>query len=310
MTDCKCSPYVNSVFEQPWWLDIVAPGQWDEYVVERNNVVEARWPIVHRGNKAYMPRETQNIGPWIRNVPDESVSERLSREKSVLGELIDKVDLAYWDYRLSSTIEYVLPFIWRGFQVRPMFTYVISDLDNMDAIESAFSKTAKKNLKRADKSVEIVDDPDVSVLIDCMEATFRGQSRTLPVSDSLIEAIVGESCARQAGKLLAARDQSGNYHACSFFLFDSNRCYYLLSGSNPEFRTSGAQTLILRDAIRFASGHSRVFDFEGSMVEGIEKFFRQFGGVPQQYYRISRLAPLDVIKDAVKPIAKKALGYK
>lgn len=29
------TPYANSVFEQPWWLDIVVPGLWDEVTVER-----------------------------------------------------------------------------------------------------------------------------------------------------------------------------------------------------------------------------------------------------------------------------------
>ena len=28
------TPYANSVFEQPWWLDIVAPGEWGEVTVK------------------------------------------------------------------------------------------------------------------------------------------------------------------------------------------------------------------------------------------------------------------------------------
>ena len=27
---------VNSIFEQPWWLDAVAPGQWAEATVEKD----------------------------------------------------------------------------------------------------------------------------------------------------------------------------------------------------------------------------------------------------------------------------------
>ena len=31
------TPYANSLFEQPWWLDAVAPGQWEEALVTDAN---------------------------------------------------------------------------------------------------------------------------------------------------------------------------------------------------------------------------------------------------------------------------------
>ena len=40
------TPYANSVFEQPWWLDIVAPGRWGEAVVMEGETVAARLPYV------------------------------------------------------------------------------------------------------------------------------------------------------------------------------------------------------------------------------------------------------------------------
>ena len=40
------TPYANSVFEQPWWLDLVAPGKWDEVTVKDGERVIARLPYV------------------------------------------------------------------------------------------------------------------------------------------------------------------------------------------------------------------------------------------------------------------------
>lgn len=42
----RTSEYVNSVFEQPWWLDTVAPNSWKEILIEEAGEVIARWPLV------------------------------------------------------------------------------------------------------------------------------------------------------------------------------------------------------------------------------------------------------------------------
>ena len=41
-------PSVNSIFEQPWWLDVVAPGRWSAAEVRRDDKVVARLPYVQR----------------------------------------------------------------------------------------------------------------------------------------------------------------------------------------------------------------------------------------------------------------------
>ena len=53
-------------------------------------------------------------------------------------------------------------------------------------------------------------------------------------------------------------------------------------------RPAGANTLLYWEAIRLAAEVSRVFDFEGSMVEPIEHYFRGFGGRQTPYFCISK----------------------
>ena len=62
----KTTEYANSLFEQPWWLDIVAPGHWSEVIVrdDKENVI-GRMAFVFNGHKLYIPQLTQNIGIWI-----------------------------------------------------------------------------------------------------------------------------------------------------------------------------------------------------------------------------------------------------
>ena len=96
----------------------------------------------------------------------------------------------------------------------------------------------------------------------------------------------------------------------SFFLYDSKVCYYLLGGQDPEFKSDGSQNLLLDAAIDFAKGVSECFDFEGSMVEGIENFFRQFGGKQIVNYHVSKQRLVFDLMELLKPRVKKLLGYK
>lgn len=44
--DTEVSLGINTLFEQPWWLDAVAPGAWGAVEVSRDGRVVARLPSV------------------------------------------------------------------------------------------------------------------------------------------------------------------------------------------------------------------------------------------------------------------------
>jgi lipid II:glycine glycyltransferase (peptidoglycan interpeptide bridge formation enzyme) len=311
----KTTLYVNSVFEQPWWLDIVANGKWHEVIVEENGKVVARMPYVFYkkwwGRTIEMPRLTQTSGPWIKECEIKRGNENLSYQKELIFKLLEQIPKCkYFKIRIDSARTYVMPFIWKGYSVKSLFSYRIQDLSNVDKIYENFNRTVKKNIKSAEKKVMINENVDVNILLNLLEKTFNAQGRHSPISKDLIRDVVSISEKNNSGKMFTAIDDKGNVHACSYFVFDKNVFYYLISGSDKKFRSSGAQTLILWEAIKYASTVSRTFDFEGSMIEGIEKFFRQFGGTPVCYYEVKKIPIIFEICDMLKPRIKKIIRYK
>ncbi len=304
----------NTVFEQPWWLDVVAKGEWAVATIEENDKVIARWPYVLKKNLFFsqikMPKLTQTLGIWIK--PNKGkANEDLSFQKDIIEKLLAKIpSTSSFLITLDSGFKYFLPLSWKGFTIKPMITYKITDLTNLDDIYSNFNKTAKKNINSSKNKVTIKEETDIQVLVDMLDKTFKLQKRKSPIDPKLISEIDKACKKHNAGKFLTAIDNQGNIHACSYFIYDQNTFYYLLSASNPEYRTSGAQSLILWEAIKFAAGVSKEFDFEGSMIEGIEKFFRQFGARPVVYYQISKSNLVFEILELIKPRIKKMIGYK
>ena len=140
--------------------------------------------------------------------------------------------------------------------------------------------------------------------------TFERPGRKHNVSDKLLSRLDAALIEHNARKLLCAVDTEKRIHAASYFVYDSNCCYYLAGGGDSELRTSGAASLLMWEGIKFAATVSKSFDFEGSMIEPIERFFRAFGGVPTPYWRVTKFnIPLSVA-DYMKPKIKRLIGWK
>ena len=305
--------YANSIFEQPWWLEILAPGKWGEVVVEKGNEVIARLPYVLDKGKIEMPPLTQTLGPWMKPEIRDFLpgNKHLSNQKEIVSDLLGKLP-KHKSLRitLDSVNTYILPYRWLGCNYYPTFSYRINNLSNPDKIYSNFHNLAKKNINSARKKVNVIESSNPWDIIGLLHKTFKNQGRKYPVKDEIVHRLIESSISKKSGKLLIAQDYEGNLHSSVFIVYDKNVCYYLLAGSDPFYRSSGANSLLLWEAIKFASSVSKCFDFEGSNIESIEAFIKQFGGELITNYVISKQTFINDFIELTKPRIKRIIGYK
>lgn len=297
--------YANSIFEQPWYIDAVTNGNWTEVKVEEKDAVVARWAVPYDGNKIKMPGETQTLGIWF------APNTKLSKQQKYIEELVRSLPKKSGiDLMLDPINNYFLPFKWLGFKISPRITYRFTDVTDIEAVRAKYDKTVRKNIKSASNKVEIIEDSSIDNLYDMLKKTFENQGRSCPHKKEFIKKIFDTCNEHDAAKIITAVDNNNNVHASSLFIYDENTCYYLIAGADPKFRSSGAQTLVLDAGIEFASKHSRAFDFEGSMIEGIENFFRRFGADRVLYYQVEKKGLIGEMMSILKPRIKKLLRYK
>ena len=184
MTIRPSIPQANSLFEQPWWLDIVAPGQWNEAVVKEGDEIIGRLPYVLQGKNIGMPPLTQTLGPWIKPAYREKQpgNSQLSVQKEIIAELLSQLPKhRNFDMCFDCANEYILPYRWLGYKYEPTFSYRISDLSDMDRLYQSFHKTAKKKIKHARHVVFIASRTDPGLMMEQMEKTFSNQGRSYPI---------------------------------------------------------------------------------------------------------------------------------
>lgn len=61
-----------------------------------------------------------------------------------------------------------------------------------------------------------------------------------------------------------------------------------MGGGDPDLRNSGATSLCMWHAMQFAATVTKRFDFEGSLIESIERFFRSFGAEQRPCFSITK----------------------
>jgi lipid II:glycine glycyltransferase (peptidoglycan interpeptide bridge formation enzyme) len=127
----------------------------------------------------------------------------------------------------------------------------------------------------------------------------------MPYSFEFIENLYNNCKENSACKMFFAKDKDGVVIAGNFLIYDENTVYYLMGGIDPFYKDMGGMDIDQYESIKFALEHNKTFDFEGSMIESIEKYFRSFGAIQQPYFQISKnysksYKALKFIKDIIK----------
>jgi hypothetical protein len=300
----------HSLFEEEWWLDATAPGNWDAAQIVAGDEVIGRLPYVRKRRFGFtalgQPPLTQALGPWISS-SSAKYCNRLSRENEIVSGLIDKLprhDLFSQSFHWS--ISNWLPFYWQGFEQMTRYTYVIEPLTDLAAIWNEMGANVRTHIRKAEKKLRVITEPNVDRLYDVNSLTFQRQHISVPYSLNFLKSLDAACEKRSARKMFFAIDEQGRCHHALYLVFDSRSAFNIVSGGDPELRRSGAASLLMWEAIKHAATVTNRFDFEGSMLPSVEPFVRDFGARQVPYFYLRRKSPRLRIAWAIRELFAKS----
>jgi len=286
----------GSIFAHRWWLEAVAPGMYEILEVNEGDGIQAAWPIVyHKSDGAKhvcMPPLTQKLG--ILFAPsDITPVEMQSKNQQLAAELIEQLgDIASFHQNFHENFTDWLPFYWQGYAQSARYTYVLEDISDLTSVWNGMRPNHRRDIRKAAKSgIRIIDTLDTARFLELNRKTFARQGREPLASDELILRLDTACCANAGRKIFAGVDSQGRIHAAVYIAWANDTAYYLMGGSEPNLRKSGAQLLALWEAMIFASSVAKRFDFEGSMLQQVEHGFRGFGAGQLPYSSITKVPP-------------------
>lgn len=281
------------IFCRSWWLTAVCPNGFKVLTIRKRGKIVAGMPmpICHRWGYIiiHMPKFTQTLGVLLSPSTRTTYEGKLSDEMKLLDILVEAIPkFSYFSMKFHYNFTNWLPFYWVGYQQTTCYTYIIEDLTDLDKVFSNFAHSKSKNIKKAEQLVTVDSDLSAEDFYANHMMTLSKQGESISYKYDLFKRIHDGAIENSAGKIWYAIDGQENIHAAIFVIFDSKSAYYLISTIDPDYRNSGAATLLLRNAIAYVSQYTRRFDFEGSMIRGVEHSFRKFGAVQTPYFSITK----------------------
>ncbi|WP_455628739.1 GNAT family N-acetyltransferase [Parabacteroides chinchillae] len=282
------------IFSRDWWLDAVCgEANWDVLLIEQKGRMQAALPlyIPHRGIIS-MPPYTQTMGPWFAKASEDTKYTTELGRRQTLCKTFTEALKAYPHFLQNFNYDITdwLPFYWTGYKQTTRYTYLLPDLADLDKIWDNMSANTRRNIQKAKDKHQITVRKGIPAeeFLKVQEMTFQRQQTSNPVDKEVLMDLISVCREREQGDIWGGYDENGQLHAAAFVVWQNNSAYYIAGGGNPDLRESGAHSLILWECIRYTSLYSTRFDFEGSMLPGVERFFREFGAIQMPFFTITK----------------------
>lgn len=220
--------------------------------------------------------------------PQYAVSQHI--QETILSVLASLPGAEILDFVLPCGWADVQPYLWSGFDSEVVCTTVIPSARGA-AWRAHCSPQRARQLCRAERefvqsACEFAADPRWDEIAPLLRITAAARSFSLP--DGLAQWWNAVE-ARGAGRIYLLRDRARRPLCGTLAVHDHRTTYYLLGGQLDEIRRGSCLNMLLFERMieeSIASG--RDFDFEGSDIPTVERFFRGWGGESRILCRVRR----------------------
>lgn len=263
---CVANSFNRLIYGFSWYLDVVC-DDWDALVL---NDYEAVFPLPKRKKWGIeyicQPFFCQKLGVF-------------SKKEVAIEPFLNCIpkQFKYLELNVGSS---------NCFVVQENSNY---ELAIVKTVESYFSKNTARNISKAKASnLSLVS----NISLEKHISLFNTNLSKLGISQKDL-AVYVRLCyvliTNNAGKIYAVFDEFNNLVASSLIAIDAQRIYYLNGAINQMGRNVGASHWMIAEIMKSFSG--KIFDFEGSNIEGVARFYLGFGAKKTSYptIKINRL---------------------
>lgn len=284
----------ESVFNSPAWLKIYGKDLCLLGLFNNDDKLFGAF-FIYIQKKAGITRYrsapyTPHCGLFFHN-PSKNRSSVNSFNKEVMEGIVD-----YLQKKNPSLLTLAFPtrfndlqfFNWSGYKVIPNYTYQIDLSKTIEEITANFDPKNRNHISKVEKeNYQIEDSCDKEALYYFLSSSLEtAGARVYP---NILKTIVCDYSNPDNSFVFVLKNKEGQISSAVMCVYDQHAAYYLLAGNNRDHMINGANNLlVLKSIIKAKELGCKVFDFEGSMIKSVEKFFRSFGGQIVPYYTVNK----------------------
>ncbi len=271
-----------------WWNEVVLED-WDVAVLSNGEEVFGIMPyfIRKKGPWNFISNAhfTPYCGPFLIYPEGQKTTTKIAFEHRAHRDLIEQLpSFSAYSQNFYLGFSNALAFQWKGFLETNRYTYVLSLNQSEEELWSGLRENNRKQIKKAEKEIQISATNDAVLLKEILQQSVENKIET-----AYFERMIAFVEKYKCGTILKAT-KNDQTHAVLLCVADEQSAYYLLGGNATEHKNSGAMSVLTWKAmLYFKEKGIPHFNFEGSSIESVEKYFRGFGGDLISFKRIEKL---------------------
>jgi len=277
------------VFAQPWWLDAVCKN-WDVAISKKGDYIAGAWPypIEKKIGVVLMrtPMLTPYMGPQVFYPNDLKESNYDSFQHETIADLIKQMPNApVWNLAIQPGIKQAGLFKQNKLEPKVQQTFLLELKEDEKTLLDKMKEGVRRNVRIAESEVTITNSPEhLKDIFKFQKNTLTKKGKTFKYSLKDLQKIMKAGQDNNSSALWVAKTPEKKILAIVWHMWDAKCSYYFMGGQNPEANSYRAMTLLLWHSMKHAKNQGNtIFDLEGSMDEGVERFFRNFGGDREIY---------------------------
>lgn len=260
------------VYAFSWYLDCVA-AHWDVLVL---NDYEAVMPIPWNkklGIKySSQPFFTQQLGVFSLEI----VSEKLTLEFiAAIPKQFLKIDLQFNSQNI---------FAHKNLQVKD--NYILPLNRSYETLHKEFSKGRKHAVKQAlsySLSPKMIS---IKELIELSKEHYKFDDFKEKEYQKLVDVV--QVLENKNFVSVIGIEKENQLIGGAIFVISPTRITYLFSALHPKGKELQVASFLINFMLQKYENSNKVFDFEGSMIPSIAKFFRSFGAINEPYFLLKK----------------------
>lgn len=284
----------GGIFHLHGYASIIAPG-WEALIVTEKEKWMAVLPFLPTSKfgfrRSLQPRFSQFWGVCF--LPESKTSyESLSRKKAILDTLIPELaEIQQIIWHFSPAFEYPLPFFWNKFSLENRYTFQLDLSIPKESIHASMASTIRRYLRKG-SSLNVEESTDPDILLRLLRLQQKNGHEIIGSNDKdwgTVSKLIQYLTSSGNGRMYVVKTTEGSVAAAGLFARFGGIGTYLLGTYDPGLNNRSAMPTMMWHAICAEQGAGmKIFDFEGSMIPGVERFFRRMGGRPVPYLKVER----------------------
>ena len=259
------SYYLDSVCNTGTWHALVN----DDYTAVMPLPINQRIPLFPR---IMLPHLAQQLGIFTATSPSpELVSQFISA-------IPDTYKSVYVQLNDSNPIQAI-----HEAEVRPRTNYVLPLQQEHEVLMKNYSTNLKRNIKKGAKASLSIASLSAAEFIPFYlaydKSKYTKKNKILDLLAKLLPTLIEKDVAI----IYAAHDEKHNILAACVITIFKKRMTYLMANSSPDGKEKRAMHWLIDQIIQQHCTIMEYFDFEGSDIPSIAKFFSTFGAEDKPY---------------------------